>query len=85
MTGLLGGGPRPSVRQTTVRGRVIEPVPADETESLWVVLPNYSETLAYEVVAGRWPGSTGVPVAGADCLVVFDDENDAWAPFWSGL
>jgi hypothetical protein len=47
-----------------------------------VVLENYSRSLEFEVPAGQWAERAGLPNPGDLCLVVFDDDGDAWVPVW---
>jgi hypothetical protein len=49
-----------------------------------VVLPDYGPAYPFDVAAGHWmPRGALLPTANAQCLVVFDDEGDAWVPAWS--
>ncbi len=76
----LVGGPAYRPNLTADRG-VIDRAPTNASDGLTVTLENYSTTVPYEVEAGQWVGRvTGLPPAGAPCLVIFDDERDAWVP-----
>jgi hypothetical protein len=64
------------------RGRVRK-APDDADAPLTVTLVNYSQKFSYEVPAGQWMGREDLPIAGDSCLVIFDDNGDAWVPAWS--
>ena len=80
------GGPAPSQSsdQRSVRATVAR-APASPGDSLFVVVPGFSLALPYEVITGRWEQAANLPAAGADCLIVFDDDGDAWCPLWEGM
>jgi hypothetical protein len=63
-------------RPLTARGKVAV-TPAGE--HLRVLLPAFSTQQYFEVPETQWASAAGVPQPGDDCLVVFDDEGDAWA------
>jgi hypothetical protein len=73
---LTGEPTRPQVRPSTARGKVAV-TPAGE--HLRVLLPAFSTQQYFEVPETQWASAAGVPQPGDDCLVVFDDEGDAWA------
>jgi hypothetical protein len=73
---LTGTPTRPQVRPPTARGKVAV-TPAGE--HLRVLLPAFSTQQYFEVPDDQWASAAGVPQPGDDCLVVFDDEGDAWA------
>jgi hypothetical protein len=63
------------VRPSTARGYVtISP-----HEMLRVILPAFSTQRYFEVPPEQWSSAGGAPQPGDECLVVFDDEGDAWA------
>jgi hypothetical protein len=65
------------------RGKVRK-APADADSPLTVTLVNFSQKYSYTVPAGQWmPRGSTLPIAGDLCLVVFDDDGDAWVPAWS--
>jgi hypothetical protein len=67
---LLGGPPRAD-RPLTARGAVI----AVGTD-VRVVIPAYSQVRDFEVPLDQWSGVA--PAVGDECLLVFDNEGDAW-------
>jgi hypothetical protein len=74
--------PRPS-GPVAKRGK-IRKAPSDADSPLTVTLVNYSQKYSYEVPAGQWMArGLALPIAGDTCLVVFDDNGDAWVPAWS--
>jgi hypothetical protein len=78
----LTGGPQRRTRPSTCRGRVVV-APADNDDAMHVVLVNYSAAYSYEIPAAQWTSVSGdLPGVGDVCLVVFDDEGDAWVPAW---
>lgn len=66
------------VETQAYRGRVAK-VGATVDDPISVVLPNFSNHAPFEVPANQWNGSA-VPAVGAKCLVILDDEGDAWVP-----
>lgn len=80
---LTGGIPRSS-RPLACRGEVAVP-PANDASPMTVILVNYSRALAYEIPATNWMPRAALPVAGSSCLVVFDDDGDAWVPVWGTM
>jgi hypothetical protein len=64
-----------SVRAVAVRGYVA-PSPG---AMLRVILPTFSTQRYFEVPEPQWTSAGGAPQTGDECLVVFDDEGDAWA------
>lgn len=75
--------PAPAERPSVARGRVVK-APASASDSMSVVLINYSNALEYEVVAGNWePRGASLPKIGDACPVLFDDDGDAWVPVWA--
>jgi hypothetical protein len=65
------------------RGKVRK-APADADSPLTVTLVNFSQKYSYTVPAGQWiPRGTDLPIVGDLCLVIFDDNDDAWVPVWS--
>ena len=81
---LVGGPVRPNAPaaggggRTPVRAIVVKP-PADPLDVMHVILPGFSQTSYYEVPGDQWAAAGGLPEKDDECLVVFDDENDAWA------
>lgn len=87
MTGLdmLVGGPDRNTRQVTARGRVVKGPDALDSP-LTVVVQNFSGSYEYEIPSLNWsPRGATLPEIGDECLVVFDDEGDAWVPTWTGF
>jgi hypothetical protein len=72
---LHNGSGSSSVRPTAARGYVA----VSPHEMLRVVLPAFSSQRYFEVPADQWSSAAGDPQPGDECLVVFDDEGDAWA------
>jgi hypothetical protein len=59
--------------------------PSSESETLQVVLGDITRQYGIEVPAGNWsPRGSALPLAGAECLVVFDNQGDAFVPVWAG-
>lgn len=79
-----GASPQQSSDQRTVRGSIAR-APASDDESLFIVVPGFSLALPYEVIAPRWEHASNLPAVGANCLIVFDDDGDAWCPLWEGM
>jgi hypothetical protein len=77
------GGPNPAVGQNA-RGR-IERAPASDSDSLVVVVPDFSSMFGYEVPPSQWEHAPNLPARGAQCLTVFDDKGDVWVPLWDGM
>jgi hypothetical protein len=73
---VTGGGARP-VRPTAVRGHVAPGLGLDTT--LRVVVPSFSSLRYFEVPEAQWTSAGGAPVMGDECLLVFDEQGDAWA------
>jgi hypothetical protein len=71
-----GGAPRP----IAMRCRVVD-APATSGDSMTVRAVNSGHD--YDVPAGQWTVSTALPVAGAFCLVLIDDDGDAWVPIYA--
>jgi hypothetical protein len=67
-----------SIETSAYRGRVTK-VGATVDDPIEIVIPNFSASAKYEVPAAQWSGSV-VPAVGAVCLVILDDEGDAWVP-----
>lgn len=72
---LVGGVPY-TTRPPLAYGRIVAP-PASETDSLKVVLGNYSNEYAFDVPPTNYP-SVAELEANQECLVAFDDNGDAW-------
>ena len=85
-TSMVRGGPAPqqASERTTALGRIAR-APASNSDSLIVVTPGLSLAFPFEVIAGRWETGVTLPAVGAECLVVLDDNGDAWVPLWEGL
>ena len=79
-----GTSPQQASDQRTVRGSIAR-APSSGDESLFVVVPGFSLALPYEVISARWEHASNLPAAGASCLIVFDDDGDAWCPLWEGM
>jgi hypothetical protein len=72
----LVGGPNHASRSLTARGVVVA---SPDPNVLRVVIPAFSQRRHFEVPADQWTSAAGVPAVGDDCLLVFDNEQDAWA------
>ena len=83
---LTQGGPSPeqSSDQRTALATIAR-APSSSSESLFVVVPGFSLAFPYEVISSRWEHASNLPAAGTSCLVVFDDNGDAWVPLWEGM
>lgn len=68
-----------SRRPVAARGRIAK-APAAAGDGMTVVLVNYSSMWEFEVPASNWTLVGDLPVTGGRCLVVFDDDGDAWVP-----
>lgn len=80
----LTGGPAHASRQVVLRARITK-APASETDSLHAIAINYTDVYDYEVPAGNWtPRGDALPAVGAECVLVVDDDGDAWVPTWEG-
>lgn len=84
LDGLDARGSRPG-RPVAARGRVSK-APVGIDQPLEVTLINLSGSIPYEVPGTNWNarGST-IPAKGDVCIVVFDDDGDAWMPVWEGV
>lgn len=79
----LVGGPDYNPRRTALRGRV-KRAPVNVGDAMTVVSINYSEESSYEVPGTNWnPVGESIPIEGTTCLIVFDDDGDAWIPTWA--
>lgn len=56
-------------------GRVVKPVPVDQTTKMYVVIPDISASTKWGPF--RWPISE-IPTEGQECLVVFDNRQNGW-------
>jgi hypothetical protein len=79
------GGPERSrgvARPVTLRALVHKP-PANDTQSCVCIAPGYSGNYEYEVPAGQYEiQGIDLPVAGVECVLLFDDYGDIWMPRW---
>lgn len=66
-------GRRPGI----ARGRIVTP-PAAAGDPLTVVLANYSASWEFEIPGSNWTSTGTLPVTRGRCLVLFDDDGDAW-------
>jgi hypothetical protein len=46
------------------------------------VLINYSNAYEFDVPAGQWNPKTPLPTVGDECVVLLDDDGDAWMPVY---
>jgi hypothetical protein len=85
-TSLVQGGPSPTPAssESVARGQVAI-APASNDDSLSVVMPGFSLAYSYEVPADQWTSASNLPAAGAGCVIVFDEQGDAWVPIWEGM
>lgn len=75
---IMVGGPRRVGFPKQCRGYVVLG-PTSVSDGLKVILKNYSATGDYDVSPGNWLAQeTRLPEPGDECLVIFDEENDAW-------
>ena len=85
LTSLVGGTPTratPSAPTLTARG-VVSKAPNNVHSSLFVVIPTFSPDYEFEVEIWAPQGVT-LPQKGAACLVIFDEQGDAYVPVWNG-
>lgn len=81
---MLVGGPARSTRPIAARG-IVTRAPTGPTDSIVVALLNYSYDGTFEIPAASWtPKVLTLPSVDDRCLVVFDDDGDAWVPAWIG-
>jgi hypothetical protein len=73
----LVGGRGHDETAPVARGRVVK-VSADEIS---VVVSDPGDAYEYDVPAGQWAGT---PVVGQPCLVLIDDQDDAWVLLAAG-
>jgi hypothetical protein len=75
------GPPARKPRPPVARGRVVD-APATAGDPMTVVLVNYSPAWKFDVPASNWMPAAGdnLPAAGDVCVVLFDDDGDAWVP-----
>lgn len=86
----LAGGAGPAGAQApqtpwiTGRGTVAI-APASESDQMVVTIGTLGNTYGQVVPAGNWaPRGGTLPAVGADCLVTYDDQGDAFVPVWNG-
>jgi len=80
----MAGGVKHASQPLTARGRVSR-APSDLSDSLEVVLTQFSSEWAWTVPPSNWADrGTTLPAVGAICVVVFDDRGDPWIPVWEG-
>ena len=61
----------------------IKRAPANDDDSMRVVVLGYSERSDYVVPAEQWSHGVGsLPAVDTQCLLVLDHEGDAWVPEW---
>jgi len=80
MTAGGGGDPPPS---QSYLGRVAR-TPTSDQDNLIVVIPDFSQMFPKTVPPGQWIHGSSLPPINAQCLVVLDENDDAWVPLWSG-
>lgn len=81
---LVGGRPRGINRAMSARGKVLI-APESGSDNLRVALVNYSSEFFFEVPGTNWLSrGSALPQVDDVCLVVFDDDGDAWVPVWEG-
>ena len=81
---MVAGGPSTPTPGQAFRGKVAR-APASDTDNLIVVLPDFSLAFPRTVPAGQWEHAANLPALGAGCLVVLDENDDAWVPLWEGM
>jgi hypothetical protein len=77
---LVGGGPHNDYVPTNVCRGKIKRAPSDAADSMTVVLINFSEDYDYEVPGSNWMPRASLPTVGQSCVVLIDDDGDAWVP-----
>jgi len=66
---------RPAQPQV-LRARIFR-APTGPNDSLTVIALNYTSDHDYEAPAGQWTSPT-LPAAGDECVLLLDDDGDAW-------
>lgn len=81
-----GGAGRTTKQQRPITARgVVALAPGAETAAMVVTVNWRGKTIGEIIPAGNWsPRGTALPVVGDVCLVVYDDEGDAFVPVWDG-
>lgn len=80
---IFGGAPPSGQREAIAKGIVVE-APASNDDALSVVVAGFTSDFDYLVPPGNWARAAILPAAGAACLIVFDDNGDAWVPVIHG-
>lgn len=62
---------------------LVSRAPADETDSMSVIVPSFSVEHSFEVLSGHWMPRAQLPVINDQCLVILDENEDAWVPVWA--
>ena len=81
---MVAGGPGDPQAGQAYKGRIAR-TPVNDADSLIVVLPDFSMAFPRTVPAAQWEHAANLPALNADCLVVLDENNDAWVPLWDGM
>ena len=81
---VVAGGPGDTTPGQCYRGRIAR-TPASDADSLIVVLPDFSMAFPRTVPSAQWEHASNLPVLNASCLVVLDENDDAWVPLWEGM
>ena len=83
-TSTVQGGPGPQSTDDVARGQIAR-APVSDADTLYVVTPDLSLALAYEVPSAQWAHASNLPAVGTECVLVFDEQGDAWVPIWAGM
>ena len=71
---------------TQVFGQIsdVYPAPIDFTDPIWVTIPDWNTTIAFQIQT--WPALYGqtLPFAGAECLLEYDNQGNVRCVWWSG-
>jgi hypothetical protein len=70
-------------RPIICRGKIIH-APESTGDLMLVALTNFSTDAPYEIPAGQWSTTGGLPQEGQYCTVLFDDDGDAWVSIRNG-
>lgn len=78
------GGATSIERPLTLRGRVVG-APLYHDDVMKVVAINYTSEFSFDLPGTNWVNrGSALPQADDVCLIVFDDDGDAWVPIWQG-